>query len=204
MTGETINLNVILLPPKEISQKAIRLSKEITKEFKAFFVLNNNCVPHISLYHAAYPARNLSKIKDAITSIVNNISAFPVELTTVFWQKKGWLDFQATKSESLVNLHDLVVKNLNYLREGRIMDSDKKNFDSYPAEEQKSLKLYGYLHSKKLFRPHLTITKLKKDNADQAADKIKGENLSFTANTIALSKLGDYGTCINILEKWEF
>ena len=203
MAEGTINLNVILLPPGEISQKAVKLSKKIAKEFNTFFVLNDNCIPHISLYHAAYPVKSLPMIKQAITDIVNNLSVFPVELTTVFWQKEGWLDFQATKSESLVNLHDLVVKNLNHFREGRIMDSDKKDFDSYSAEEQENLKFYGYLHSKKLFRPHLTITRLKEDNVSRATEKIKGENLSFTANMIALCNLGNHGTCISILEKWD-
>lgn len=201
---EIINLNVVLLPSEKTSQKAIELSRIIGEEFETFFTLNSeNCIPHISFYHAAYPGKNVSQIKDAITSITKEIKSFPIELKTVFWHKEGWLDFQAVKSGPLISLHNLVVNKLNPLREGNLMESDRKDSSSYLAEEQEMLRLYGYRHAMDLFRPHLTITRLKTGDVAKVAGKLEGNDLSFEADIVALCQLGDYGTCIDILGKWD-
>ena len=83
------------------------------------------------------------------------------------------------------------------------MESDKVAFSSYPAEEQKSLTLYGYLNAMNLFRPHLTITRLQEGNVALAAQRLKGVTFTFRAKTLALCQLGEHGTCGKLLEEFE-
>jgi 2'-5' RNA ligase len=201
--SKIINLNIVLLPSKEVSQKAIELSQKISKEFEVFFVLNEESrIPHVSLYHSAYPAENIPKVKEVIEDIANITASFPVELTNVFWQKEGWLDFQADKSEPLINLHNQVVERLNSFRKDNLMESDKEDFSSLSKGEQESINLYGYRHARELFRPHLTITRLKNGNAVTVSKELDGNNLSFDATDIALCRLGNYGTCVYLLDSW--
>ena len=204
MQDNMVNVGIVLLPSEEVSQAAIQLSKDIAVDFKTFFVLGEeSCLPHISLYHAAFPERNIPQVKRELTTLTENSSSFPMELPNVSWQEEGWLDLQAVKSESLVNLHHAVVQAFNSLREGSIMALDESAFSSYSPEEQNNLKLYGYRHAASLFRPHLTITRLQEGNVTLAVQKLEGTTLSFLANTLALCQLGEHNTCGELLGEFE-
>ena len=51
--------NIVIVPPKEISQQAIKLSRKF-KGSKSLFVLNQkNKFPHLSLYMLELPLINL-------------------------------------------------------------------------------------------------------------------------------------------------
>jgi len=204
MQDNMVNVGIILLPSEEVSQAAIQLSRDVAADFKTFYVLGKeSCLPHISLYHAAFPERKVPQVKRELKTLSEKFTPFSVKLSNVFWQEEGWLDLQAGKNESLVNLHRAVVQTLNPFREGSIMASDELAFSSYSPEEQNNLKLYGYRHAVSLFRPHLTITRLQEGDVVSVAQKLKGVAFTFSAKTLAMCQLGEHGTCKELLGEFE-
>ncbi len=204
MKEDMINLGIVLLPPQDVSQAAIQLSKRVADDFQTFFVLEEQSnLPHISLSHAAFPERNMPQIKKELRTLSEAFTAFLVELANVSWNKDGWIDIQAVKSKEFLNLHEEVVRALNPLREGSIMASDEVAFSSYSVQEQQNLKLYGYRHAVNLFRPHLTITRLQGGDVASAAQKLAGTTFRFAAKTLAVCQLGEHGTCKKLLENFE-
>ena len=201
-------LDVVILPSREVSQKAVELSGEIAKDLSVFFTLHEQeRIPHISIYQAAYPTKNISGIKTTLRDICAKSHSFPIELLKSSWEKEGWIAFDAHKSKDLSTFHQLVVEKLNPLREGNIMLSDKENLNLYSTRERENVEQYGYVLAMDLFQPHLTITRLKESNENIIAatvQKLEGSTFTFRADTIALCTLGKHGTCVSILEIWNF
>ncbi|MBI2043128.1 hypothetical protein HYT25_01950 [Candidatus Pacearchaeota archaeon] len=64
------SLNIAVIPPLEIRNKAIEFSEGVSLKFLSEFVLNNeDKIPHISLYQAGFPLRNIGKIEDAVREV---------------------------------------------------------------------------------------------------------------------------------------
>lgn len=129
MKEDIVNLGIVLLPPEEISQAAIQLSKDVAADFKTFFILGKeSCLPHISLYHVAFPKRNLPQIKRELANLAEKSAALPLNLSSVAWQQEGWIDIQATKSKEFTHFHRTVLEALNPLREGILWNQTKQRF----------------------------------------------------------------------------
>ncbi|MCL4377288.1 MAG: hypothetical protein M1409_02720 [Actinobacteria bacterium] len=72
-----IDLNVVILPNKEISTKLIKWSKFIASKFKSDYILDTKKhLPHLSLYSARYPLKNRRLLVKAVNDIVKSVKLF--------------------------------------------------------------------------------------------------------------------------------
>ena len=88
---EAVSLNVIIRPTDEIAKAAIELSSQIAASVPTYYVLNpDDTLPHLTIYQALFPKKNLSAIKDSLSRIGANSSSFLVSLGPITLSPGGF------------------------------------------------------------------------------------------------------------------
>jgi len=201
---EFIRLNVVFKLPKSVAKKAISLSREISKNNEALFVLDGiRFHPHITIYSPEYPAKNLDKILQKVEEIVNKTK----KPTLVFKKTdahKGFIGIEFNCLTEIKKIHEMIVAELNPLREGHIREKYTNN--DYKVglvpEQQENIKKYGYPDSMSLYIPHLTIIRLKDESlAETILKEVRWGIPEFTVNKIAVYKMGKHGTCRELVKE---
>lgn len=78
---EYIDLNIVILPDAALSLKLIQWSRITARRFKVDYILDlNNHLPHLSLYSARYPKRNIQQIEKIILDISKCVRMFNIVL----------------------------------------------------------------------------------------------------------------------------
>ena len=78
---EYIDLNVALLPDKNLSLKLIEWSKLVSSRYKTNYILDmDKHLPHLSLYSARYPLKNRFAVEEVVLKLSKNIKSFNIFL----------------------------------------------------------------------------------------------------------------------------
>lgn len=76
-----IDLNVVILPNKELSLKLIQWSSFIASQFETDYVLDRSTrLPHLSLYSARYPLKNKAFVDNSVKTIVSSTARFNITM----------------------------------------------------------------------------------------------------------------------------
>jgi hypothetical protein len=191
--------SIVIYPPAEISKKAINISKKLKKKKASFVLDGKNYFPHITLYMAEFPLKNIIKARKLLKQFAIKTKQFEMKPLKCRQSKGGYIDIEYRKSKQIKELHRNVIKLLNPLREGLLKESDKEWISKSSKIQQKNIKLFGYSDVGSEFFPHLTFTKLEKFNKS-AILGINKSDFSFKVDKIGFAYLGDYGTCRKLIE----
>lgn len=197
-------LNIVYLPDDSTRRKAIELSERLASRLSIEFTLGKDKHPHITIYQARFPTKNVEKLKEVIRQIVSKTRLFEIKMAEFLANVgvPGFIWWTAKKSDQLLKVHWKILDSVNPLREGLIPEGLK----NYPAKEEDKMEIenYGSLLVGKRHQPHITITRIKNLSDGQKALKILGkeEHSTFTADKIALGYLGDHGTVTGIIEEF--
>lgn len=201
-----LRVNTAFKPSEEIAKKAIDLSRKISKNNKAVFVLDGvHFHPHITIYSPEYPASNLNKVLKVVQKVAESTAKIPF----IFKQIKsvqGFIVVYFEESSEIKHLHEEVVTKLNPLREGHLMKKYQPGADyhlKFSSKQQENIEKYGYHRAMDLYRPHLTITRLQ----DASSAKIVACHLNwkvpqFTVEKLAIYVTGDHGTCRELIHEF--
>lgn len=189
-----IDLNVVILPDKDLSLKLIQWSQRLSSKLQTNYVLDTtNYLPHLSLYSARYPVKNKQLIEEAAADIAHNLHSFNISLSG-FSFFSGYVFYDAQQTSELIELHETMVDRLNPLREGLISDNQKQ-LTGLSLDQKKAIQEYGYVSVKKLYMPHISITSLgNPSKGDLVKEILLGEVNSFSVKTLAISRFANYGT----------
>lgn len=198
-------IDVAIKPSSEVTSEALRLSKEINQKAGTYFVLDAiNYFPHVTLYSAEYPDKNLNEIFKTVNTITTNTPPFTAAFTSSHTHR-GYIDISIKKSQELKRLHEHLVNSLNPLRENHLREkyTSPTELANYSSQQQEYIQNYGYSEVLDGFRPHLTITRLKNENlAKVITQKLNFPPESFPVTTIAAYSMGSHGTCTKILKEF--
>jgi 2'-5' RNA ligase len=190
--------DVVILLPKEISDYAIKLSKERAKYGTRWILGRNSFIPHISLYHIAVKPKNFPAF---ITEIKNTVKGFlPGYLkTTVI--SENTLDFD--KPEWIKKLYlKIIYRTVKHFD----WDYGTNNLWRFPNGRNKTeasfIKKYGTPLVSKNFKPHVTITRYK-DKPPEIKNK-KAKKFKFRPKEIYICELGPSHSCQRIVHKISF
>ncbi len=200
-----IRLNIAFKPPKNVAEEVIALSREISQNNEASFVLDGiQFHPHITIYSPEYPEKNLDKVLEKITEIARNTEK--VNLTSKgISSHQGFISVKFDYTLELKEIHEEIVLKLNPLREGHIRekDADDDYKMRFTSEQQENIKEYGYPASMSLYSSHLTVIRLKDELlAQNISEEIKWDIHQFTADKIAVYKMGEHGTCEKLVKEF--
>ena len=199
--------NIIILPPAEVAKRAMFWSRSIASTYTADFVLDGKqFYPHITLYQAAYPDKNIPKVGKMLTSLVKNIKPFQVH-ASAFSSLVGFIFLNFVKSQEFVSLHKQIVAACNPLREGESIPSERNNLTDPAVPEfiKYSIRTYGSALAMEAYMPHITITRLRNfSEIDSARKKLKYVDISFGVNSVYLANIGLDGTVNEIFKEIPF
>ena len=199
MVKKSKPFNIAIYPSKDISKKAIKVSKKLKSKGGLFILDDKNYFPHVSVYMTEFPLKNLPKIKKLLQKIASETEPFQIISLRYRQNKGGYVDVVFRRSLRIKKFQEEIVKVLNPMREKLIRERTKMSFPGMNKAQQKNIKLYGYHSVGSEFYPHLTFTRLEKFDKP-ALSVISKANFSFEVGKIALFYLGDHGTCNKLVE----
>ena len=198
-----LELNVCLIPPKNISQHAISLSQQFSKKYETQFTLDNkHYIPHISLYHFPIPKHNLKILTSTLEEIANSHQSLILETTTL--STRNYLWWNINKTHQLEKLHTDLLKKINPLRENlqriKIDNSDQ----GFTNQQKMYIKKYAYPLVESEFVPHITITGFKDQHTKHTLNIISrpDKNFTFSINKLTLGTIGAFGNLPKIIKEF--
>lgn len=203
---KTETLNIAILPSDEVATQAIAMSRQISDELGSRYLLSSNTtIPHITVYQAQYPDKNVGKLKSMVKEFTLEQGLFEIKLDAITVSYGTFLFWNCEKTRALQDLHEKAVMLANPLREGFIPSqlADRTNLtfgDKY------DIKTFGSLLIGSRYQPHITITRLNKETDGREAIKILTESkkLSFNPKRLILGYLGEHGIVTGVIESFSF
>lgn len=195
-------LNIVFSVPQNVKEKAITLSREIGDNNKAFFVLEGvNFHPHITIYSPRFSESKIEEVVKIIKEIAERTHKTEMVLKEI-GSRQGFVSLRFDNSPAIKKLHEEILFKLNPLRENeKIDESDYHAF--FGAEQQKSVEKYGYPHALDIYSPHMTIIRLEDASlAENLSKSIKWDIPGFIVDKLAIYKMGEHGTCREIIREF--
>lgn len=199
---DKIAVDVVLLPPDEITDKAIEVNQVLIKTFDDKIVLNKqNCFPHISLAMGCINKDDIPKIDTVLNDIANKFSPLALTISDI---RAGAIStgekvsgFEIERTPDLQLLHETVMRKISqYFTYDVSLDMVYALPDQQVEEVTTHwIKNYPNESSFERFSPHITL----------GFGEVGGENsgiklpIKFNASKLALCPLGNYCTCREIL-----
>jgi len=205
----SVPLNIIILPDEQTKQKAQSLGRKLDENFENYYTLKETeYFPHATIYQAQYPTGNVGRVNKESESVARSIVPFEVEINSIV-NFHNYIWWNISDNENLNKLHYMILEKSDPLREGLILDhitpTGYKTGEKFTEDEAESVRLYGSVVAGKIFKPHITLGKLKLDHEldDESLYKVldKEVKLTFKISGLYLGKMGDNGTVTEITNK---
>lgn len=197
---DSIPCNLVLLPDQRLTDGAINVSRKLA-QFDSYFVLEDGKrYPHISLYKFQLKAEDITKVDEVLAAIARRTPSLQLRARKYSYEHDGYhfIDVEYEKTPELLDLQKDVIEAVNPIREG-MREKDKERMLSAQGLSLENYQKYGYNLVGELFRPHISLTRLKV--ASQAASKVLDDLHNFDGNFVGLGlfETGDHGTAIRKL-----
>lgn len=203
---KTKTLNIAILPSDEIVSQAIAMSKKIADEVGSRFILNlNTLIPHVTIYQAQYPSENIDKVKNIVRDLSLKQELFEIKFEGITVSHGTFLFWKCERSSILQKLQKKAVELANPLRKGLVPDS-LADVRGLSEGDKYDVKHFGTLLIGPRYEPHITITRLnKEEDAKKAIKVLSGsKNISFKPKSLILGYLGDHGAVTGIVKNFRF
>lgn len=191
--------DIVLLPSAELADKAIEASKA-TKQYDSYFTLEDGkFYPHMSLYMFQLNETDVSSVEEILAKIANDTKAVSATATTYRLGEGfgiGYVDPEYEVTEELSGLQSRVIEAVNPVRAG-MRESDVRKMQDAEGLKLENLQKYGYPAIGDLFRPHITLTRLKEHNP-KVLELLPQDVSTFSGvfDRLGLFEMGENGTCI--------
>jgi 2'-5' RNA ligase len=191
-----IAVDVVLLPSEAMANQAIKVNKELLKQYANRIILDKeNCLPHISLAMGCIDERNVADIEKILKSIAekNNpgrLSIVGINIGTNSLGEKV-SSFKVKKTKRLLSLHEKVMLRMKPYFSYNV--TAEMVLSPPTAGESTLLWIKNYSEKSAFdnFFPHITIGYGQVNDFSFATE--------FTASKLALCHLGNHCTCRKIL-----
>ena len=192
--NDTTAIDIVLLPPEEIWEWAVALSRDIREQNpESAILLDDTHLPHITLVQACVD--NLDEIYKTTKESVANIRPLSLDVDCAMVDENGTAGLNIVITKELQQLHNDLMSSTEKFRcdvdsEAFYLDNDQtvsrgtldwvKNFTQHAGYEK--------------YVPHVTLGEI------NSPPKI--EPKKFIANRVAVCQLGNHCTCRKILKEW--
>jgi 2'-5' RNA ligase len=183
--GAVIEKDALLYPNLK------KINDYLTKEMSGGFGYSNALRPHINFYDLSVDSKNIEKIKNSLSEVLDKYRSIECKITGIKYFKFGIVYAEIEKNEELIKLHQEILGVINPYK-GDCIDPDYEKLIPVLSEEQKeSLKKFGNPYMSD-FKPHISLGYLpdKKDSLGEVISKIEPMLLvrEFTINKLDLVK----------------
>jgi 2'-5' RNA ligase len=187
-----IALDVAILPPQAISQRAIELSAALPEKESKGLRLGGDVLPHITLTQQFIQASDLDAALDCAGAAIAGFGPLPLSVPgPARGGSSGWMAIELTPS--LIELHRRLMDELRPFERPAgtataFVDEDARPDDVAWVAGFRRTSSYG------AFTPHITL--------GHAADLPAVESRAFDATTVAACHLGKFCACRRIFRTW--
>ncbi len=188
-----IAIDVVLVPSKEMTDKAIEINQELINNFEPKIILDKDkCLPHISLCMGCIDEEEIPELKEILDGIAQNFSKFDLvaeKLEPYTVPALGvFSGLEVKNTKELQALHEEIMQKFWKFLSYEVEKSMLIN----PAEIDDITLFWIRGYKKKyedptLFHPHITI-------GHGMTTKFEFP-IIFEASKIAIFQLGNYCTC---------
>lgn len=198
--------DVVLLPSADLASKAIEASTA-TKQYDSFFTLEDGSFyAHMSLYMFQLNETDVSRVEEVLAKIAKDTNAISAKATSYRLGEGfgvGYVDPEYEVTEELSGLQSRVIEAVNPILAG-MRESDVRKMQDAEGLKLENLKRYGYPAVGDLFRPHITLTRLKEHNP-KVLDLLPQDISTFSGvfDRLGLFEMGDNGTCIRKIAEFK-
>ncbi len=204
MQNDSVSLNIALLPDQNTRLKAIELSKKLNNNLPTNFVLNEaDLLPHLTIYQAHYPTKNIEKIESKIEEMLKEIKPFQMKMKGFWATPQGNVWWNSEELEPMASLQKKAMEKCNDLREGLIIPGIEKLAD-LGEDYANEINNYGSMWLNQRYIPHISLTAVNPENIEKTLEFL-GENepAEFTASEIILGYLGKFGTVTGTIKRFK-
>ncbi len=195
-------INICVIPPWDIGEICIKFS-QLLKSNNTMFVLDGKSkFPHMTVYMARFANNVMPKVLLKAGEVLRNINNFSCEHTGYYMTPGRYFEISYRKSESLMDLHESLVKKLKDHRLNHGNPFEEGYFTPYTEEQQKNAKETGYDLAHNLYRPHITLTRYQEGQVPKNIPKLEITNLSFSPYSICVYKADDNGAVYEKLDEY--
>jgi len=194
----SIPCDIVLLPNEELAKTAIAASQALAK-YDPFFTLEiGKFYPHMSLYMFQLEESDIERVNAVLQDIAAGQTVVHGHATGYKMGEGfavGYVDPDYEVTDELHALQQTIVAAVNPIRSD-MRQSDKEKMVDATGIKLENLQKYGYVSIGQLFRPHITLTRLK-ENVPEALNDLPDISLfSGAFDRIGLFEMGPNGTCI--------
>lgn len=187
-------VDVVIVPPREVTEKAVDLSAKL--HGSSFVLSKDDRVPHITLMMGY--ADDVSKTAVQVESIIKNGAPINVCATGIK-TSKGATSVTIEKSQVLNMLHYRLMDGVN-LRNSLMLPNAYFAGDLGIGDSTLDwLSSFVHAHARRNFEPHLTLGDGRLDERDVDLEF----PVNFLASNISMFHLGDHNTCRKLLASWQ-
>ena len=193
--------DVVILPPKAVSNYAISLSKKLSKYGTEWTLGKNSFIPHISLYHIAVKPKNFKAFITELKRIAKNFSPGYLRTTVI---EPNLLMFD--KPEWIQKLYLKVIKDTLKYYDWNYRTDEYWPLNHFPKKMRKIgarfIKKYGTPAVGANFRPHVTLASFKNRRPNLEIKRAK--KFKFRPKFLYVCELGPSHSCQRIAAKIPF
>jgi 2'-5' RNA ligase superfamily len=187
-----VAIDIAILPPPDLSQRAVDLSAQLPKEESEGLLLGPDYLPHITLLQQFVDENDLPTLLDGVEAVLQRHAPIALRVTGGgMGSRSVWMEIEQTAA-----LHDLHAQLLEIAQpfDGRV--GDRQAFVDGEARDRDVKWVSGYrtVSSGVRFRPHITL--------GHAARPPQIEPFTFEASTVAACHLGRFCSCRRVLRAW--
>ena len=185
-------LDVAILPPPDVANRAIQLSAELPAGESKGLRLDGAHLPHITVTQHFVRVEELDEILERIDDVLRFHPPLPLRITGG-GQGSASVWMQVERTDALMRLHEQLMETLRgYERPGGTAAA----FVNGGARVGDVMWVTGYrlkasLHA---YTPHITLGHAKRPP--------EVEPMTFTATTVAACHLGRFCSCQKVLRSW--
>lgn len=201
----SIPCDIVLLPNEELAQKAIAASA-LLAEYEPFFTLETGkCFPHMSLYMFQLDVADQEKVEEILSEIASQTPVISGKATRYYLGEGhgiGYIDPEYEANDQLHAIQQQVIEAVNPVRDG-MREKDKARMQEATGLKLENFQKYGYPAIGELFRPHMTLTRLREHRPEVLELLPDIATFNGTFDKIGLFEMGDNGTCIRLIKSFD-
>jgi hypothetical protein len=201
----SIPCDVVLLPNEELSLKATAASQQLNAYDSLFTLEIGKFYPHMSLYMFQLNISDIPRVQKVLSYIAAISPKVRGTATTYALGEGvavGYVDTEYEATNELRLLQDKVIEGINPVRAG-MREKDVAKMQDATGVMLENFKKYGYPAAGTLFRPHITLTRLK-DHKPEITELLSDvRTFDGTFDRVGLFEMGDNGTCIRKIAEYE-
>lgn len=186
--SKKIPIDIVLLPPDDIFDLCIELSRRAYERGENVFLRNKiDRLPHASMLMGCSREHEIEAVAAALEQVAKRTTSLQLSIINQVTEPSGMLEI--AKTPELVTLQDDLVATVNPLLHQDCEVADLVEDPSYQFTEESRVHTNNYARDNRGdgFFPHITTHNRQIEDIRLPID--------FTASTLALCPMGDHGTC---------